>query len=183
MAENELNEVLRLHMWWLNCKGEGKKADLSDVDLRRAFLNNADLSYANLRESDLADANLSYADLSGVDLCDANLRGANLSEAKCGFDAFFGSANGAPIYQTVCGFGSRNAALTLLAQGKRADWRWFTGCFSGSEDKLRKAVAKEHGNSKAGRGYLLAIDYLVAQAELNAKDATNCKKENGLTGH
>lgn len=158
MAENELNEVLRLHMWWLNCKGEGKKADLSDVDLRRAFLNNADLSYANLR-------------------------GANLSEAKCGFDAFFGRANGAPIYQTVCGFGSRNAALTLLAQGKRADWRWFTGCFSGSEDKLRKAVAKEHGNSKAGRGYLLAIDYLVAQAELNAKDATNCKKENGLTGH
>ena len=109
--------------------------------------------------------------MSQANLRGANLSGANLSGAECGFDAFFGSAKGAPIYQAVCGFGRRNATLTLLAQGERQEWRWFTGCFEGSEDELRRAVARDHGNSKASKGYLLAIDYLAAQAELNAKDS------------
>lgn len=148
------------------CGADLSNADMVDADLRGADLSGADLSYANLRSADLSYVNLNDANLCGVDLC-----GADLNGAKCGYEAFFGRSIGAPIYQTVRGFGSRDATLTLLAQGERQEWRWFTGCFEGSEEELRAAVAVKHGNSKAGKGYLLAIDYLAAQAELNARNS------------
>lgn len=173
-------------------------ADLSYTNLRDANLSNTDLSNANLTRTDLCGANmvcanlsnanllcanLSYTDLNCANLCNADLSSANmnganlcdadLSSAKCGFNAFFGSVKGAPFYQAMCGFGFRNATLTLLAQGERKEWRWFTGCFEGSEEELRKAVAEKHGDSKAGRCYLRAIDYLIAQAE----DNTNSQQQ------
>ena len=74
----DLKQILELHKKWLNDEDGGKRADLSDADLRCADLSGADLRDANLRCADLSGANLRCADLSGADLRDADLRGANL---------------------------------------------------------------------------------------------------------
>jgi hypothetical protein len=68
--------------------------DLSDADLRGAFLSDADLggadlSFANLRGADLSGANLGTADLEGANLSSAGLSGAVL--------------NGADLYETIFG--------------------------------------------------------------------------------
>jgi uncharacterized protein YjbI with pentapeptide repeats len=75
----------------------GKKADLSDADLRDADLRGADLRDADLRGADLRDAylggaDLRDADLRGADLRDADLRGADLRDAYLR-DANLGGAN------------------------------------------------------------------------------------------
>lgn len=151
-------------------------ADLYDADLNNADLSEADVSGADLGFADLSGASLCYASLRGADLDRADLRGtdlrgADLSGATLGHNACFAGVKGVPVYQATCGFGSRNATLTLLAQGKREEWRWFTGCFKGSEAELRKAVREKHGDSKAGRCYLHAINYLAMQAEYNATES------------
>lgn len=182
MNENELNEILRLHKMWLNGESGGKKAELNGMDLSGANLAGANLKGADLSNTNLCNANLCEANLYGANLKGANLKGANLSGANlnyanlqnanisntnCGHNTFFGCVKGVPVYQAVRGFGSSNRALTLLAIGERKAWRWFSGCFEGTEEELRKAVFDKYGDSKTGKGYLLAIDYLVAQAELN----------------
>jgi len=73
----ELEEVLRKHLLWLEDDEAGERADLSGANLR-----SADLSGANLRGANLRYANLSSADLSGANLSGANLRGANLRDAN-----------------------------------------------------------------------------------------------------
>ena len=56
MNQEELKEILELHRKWLfNIEG-GKKANLSNADLRYANLSNADLSNANLRNANLSNA-------------------------------------------------------------------------------------------------------------------------------
>jgi hypothetical protein len=57
------------------------RTNLSNANLRRAYLSDANLSDANLRRADLSDANFSGAHLSRADLSDANLSGAHLSAA------------------------------------------------------------------------------------------------------
>jgi len=59
MTQKELDEVLRLHLLWLDCANDGAMADLRG---------------ANLRWAHLSGANLSGADLSGANLREANLR-------------------------------------------------------------------------------------------------------------
>lgn len=70
----ELQTTLDLHKKWLYNKEEGKRADLSDADLRFADLSDANLRFANLRFANLSDADLRFA----------NLRGAkNIPEIAC----------------------------------------------------------------------------------------------------
>ena len=169
------------------------KADLSNADLSNANLSNANLSNANLSGANLSDAYLSNANLSGANLSDANLSYANLSEAylryanlinanlseaylsnanlsyaNLAFNVFFGGAKNAPIYQACRGFGSRNATLTLLAQGEPSEWLFFTGCFKGTREALEKAVREKHGSTKEEANYLRAIEYLWQTASANA---------------
>ena len=169
------------------------KADLSNADLSNANLSNANLSNANLSGANLSDAYLSNANLSGANLSDANLSYANLSEAylryanlinanlseaylsnanlsyaNLAFNVFFGGAKNAPIYQACRGFGSRNATLTLLAQGEPSEWLFFTGCFKGTRESLEKAVREKHGSTKEEDNYLRAIEYLWQTASANA---------------
>jgi len=61
-------------------------ANLSEADLREAYLRGANLSEADLREAylrgaNLSEADLSEADLNEADLSEADLRGAYLREA------------------------------------------------------------------------------------------------------
>ena len=140
---------------------QGKK-----VEFINANLSGADLRYAVLVWSDMSNANLSGADLGDTDLRGADFFGAGLSGTKFLYSPNFAECFGIPVYQASRGFGSRNGVLTLLAIGKREEWRWFTGCFMGSEAELRKAVQEKHGDG--GNGYWEAMDYLVKQAEQNA---------------
>ena len=153
----ELQAILSKHKAWLNNEYGGERADLSDADLSYA-----NLSYADLRRANLRGADLSYADLSDADLSDADLSDANLA-----FNVFFGGARNAPIYQACRGFGSRNATLTLLAQGKPSEWLFFTGCFKGTREALEKAVHAKHGGTKEEANYLRAIQYLFDTASAN----------------
>ena len=57
-------------------------ADLSEANLRDAYLHDAGLYGANLRGADLSEANLRDAHLYGADLRGANLSGADLSGAE-----------------------------------------------------------------------------------------------------
>ena len=82
MEQSELNIILEEHAKWLKDDSTGKRANLSEANLRYANLSRADLRYANLTEANLTDANLTYANLSGADLRYANLREANLSGAN-----------------------------------------------------------------------------------------------------
>lgn len=159
-------------MNWTNMRGAKLcEIDLSFADLRGADLSHTDLSFADLSCTNLSGAilcysDLGYANLRNTTLFNADLTGANLKMAALGYNANFACAKGTPVYQAGCGFGSRNGTLTLLAQDNREEWRWYTGCFEGSEDELRKAVQEKYGDD--GNGYWEAIDYLVRQAERNA---------------
>lgn len=194
ISPEELNSILAAHKEWLDSDGKyGSLADLryADlycvnlrgvdlrgaslygsrlryVDLRGAILRGVDLSYAILSHADLRDADMRYADLRGASLLRVDLRGADLGGAKIGFDAYFASCDGQPIYQTSCGFGSRNATLTLYAAGTESAWLFFTGCFSGTESQLRAAIAEKYGNTPSEQQkYLLAVDYLLSIARAN----------------
>ena len=161
---DELQAILAKHKAWLNDEEGGECANLRGADLRYANLRGADLRYANLSGANLREANLSGA----------NLREANLSGANLGFNCFFGGSYGAPVYQACRGFGSRDATLTLLAKGEPEEWVFFTGCFRGTRAELIEAVAEKHGDSKAARCYLRAIQYLVD----TATDNLSCNSEN-----
>ena len=85
-SETELRDILEKHKLWHCKKGGGKRADLSNadlrgVDLRDVDLCNADLSGANLFCADLSGANLFCAELRGANLRDADLRDADLCNA------------------------------------------------------------------------------------------------------
>jgi len=94
---DELKEIIRKHLLWLQDDDSGERADLRyanlreadlrnanlrEADLRNANLRNADLSYANLRYANLRYADLRYADLRYADLSYADLRYADLSNAN-----------------------------------------------------------------------------------------------------
>lgn len=88
----ELNKILDLHKKWLDDKPDGKRADLSGLNLSGAILRNANLikvileganlEGADLSCADLRGANLEGANLEGTDLSCSDLRGANLSNAN-----------------------------------------------------------------------------------------------------
>lgn len=86
LNREELNKILKEHELWLEGEG-GRRADLSNTDLRCADLKNADLRGVNLSNTDLSNinlsnANLKYANLKNANLKDADLKNADLSSAN-----------------------------------------------------------------------------------------------------
>ena len=53
MTQDELNEVLRKHMAWLNDEKDGVRADLHGADLREAYLRGAYLHGAYLHGANI----------------------------------------------------------------------------------------------------------------------------------
>lgn len=150
-------------------------ADLTGSNLGSSTLFGTNLSFAtlcnaNLRHADLRFANLTGADLTGADLTGAQLKGANLHLCDFGGFCHVSCITGAPLYQ-VSGVGIKRRALTLCAQGTREEWRWFAGCFAGSELELRTAVAKKYKEGTPGfADYMDAIDYLAILASRHQAD-------------
>ena len=76
MEQKELDAVLEAHLKWLRDKDGGIRADLSEANLRGAYLYGVDLRGANLYEADLRGANLYGANLYGANLYRAYLDNA-----------------------------------------------------------------------------------------------------------
>jgi uncharacterized protein YjbI with pentapeptide repeats len=103
MNQEELNEILRLHLMWLCDLRGGRRADLSGADLAGANLCDASLDAADLTGADLTGANLSEADLkgtvlTGTDLWNVNFTKANLTKANlAGADLRMSNLTGANL--------------------------------------------------------------------------------------
>ena len=82
MKQGKLDETLKKHELWLEGAYGGEKADLSEAELRGAYLMGANLRRANLIGADLSEAYLGGANLRGADLSEADLRRANLTRAN-----------------------------------------------------------------------------------------------------
>jgi hypothetical protein len=82
MKQEELEEILEMHIDWLYGVEGGKRADLRNVDLRNAKLCNADLQGANLCDVDLRNAKLRNVDLRNAKLRNVDLQSASLYDAK-----------------------------------------------------------------------------------------------------
>ena len=100
--KDELNKILKKHKLWLYSFGFlGKRADLSDADLRFDNLRGVVLRNANLRYTGLSGANLRYADLRNANLEDAYLRFADLRDANLRFaDLKYADLEGANLENT-----------------------------------------------------------------------------------
>jgi hypothetical protein len=72
MNAEKLNEILRLHLMWINDEPGGRQATLSGADLRGTDLRGVNLSLADLNG----------ADLRGAKLCDTKLFNVSLRNAK-----------------------------------------------------------------------------------------------------
>lgn len=146
----DLKEVLRLHERWLKGYGDGRRACLSQGDLRGANLSNANLRWADLSRADLGRAYLSGADLSGADLSCATFD-----------DRIF----------CLDRIGSVKRRTTYNAT---KDIVW-CGCFRGTFEewvaKIRKTYPDE--NNVYRKEYEAAITFFKTVAEANEEKAQN----------
>lgn len=123
MTPNELNDVLKNHLHWVEEDVDGWEtmranlhgADLRSVNLHEANLCEANLCKVNLCGANLYEANLRRADLRGANLCKANLYGADLREANlCG-----ANLHGADLRKAaLCGanlYGTKNVPFIPMA--------------------------------------------------------------------
>ena len=147
-----------------------RDADLSDADLSGAHLGGANLDGANLGGANLGGANLGGANLGGANLGGANLRDADLSGAYLrdadlrGADLGYNKLIGASPILMIGPIGSRSDYLTAYITDNGVMVR--TGCFFGSLDKFRAAVAETHGDSNHGREYAAAISLIETHAAI-----------------
>ena len=126
------------------------RANLDGADLYRADLSGANLHGANLHGADLRGANLYRANLHGTNLHVADLHGANLGDEKGElFDNGFFSVG--PL-------GSRNDTLQAFHTNTGI---WIkTGCFYGSLEAFRAAVAKTHTDNNFGSEYTSICNFI-----------------------
>jgi len=113
----------------------------------------------------VAAAVCSGADLIGAYLRGADLRGADLRGAKIGDSTL---ACERPVFQ-IGPIGSRDDYLVSYITEAGVMIR--AGCFFGTLDAFRAAVAKTHGDTAHGREYAAAIVMIEAHAALWPDDS------------
>ena len=156
----DLKEVLRLHERWINGDKDGRRADLSDANLRYADLRGADLGRAYLSGADLRGADLRGAYLRGADLRGADLRDADLSCATFDDRIFCLDRIGSVKRRTTY-----NASKNIV----------WCGCFRGTFEewvaKIRKTYPDD--NNVYRKEYEAAIAFFKTVAEVNKEKAQN----------
>ena len=140
-------------------------ANLGGAKLVGANLNGANLNGANLGAANLGGANLGAANLGGAKLVGANLVGANLGGANLVGANLVGAnlVGERPIFM-VGPIGSRSDYLTAYATGTGICIR--AGCFFGTVDEFRDALAKKHGDNQHATEYLAALVLIEAHAAI-----------------
>ena len=156
MTQEELNEILKKHKLWLYSFGFlGKRADLSDADLRFNNLRGADLRDANLEGADLECANLIGVKLIGADLRDADLTGAYLTDADLeGADLEGADLKGANLSYTKLDGANLEGTGVYFLKGPKyngiynlKDGKLYIGCQVHTLEHWLKnyvAIGKEH---------------------------------------
>jgi uncharacterized protein YjbI with pentapeptide repeats len=115
---DELATIRSEHKKWLGTSGkEGKRADLSQAQLRGANFWQANLQGANLSKAQLQGANLSRAQLQGANLSGAQLQEASLWQAKLQV----ASLSRAKLHGTVLRQAQLQGAMLSNAQLQEAD--------------------------------------------------------------
>ena len=137
MTAEKLQEILRKHQLWLDCKPGGERADLSKANLSKADLSKANLSKANLSKADLSKANLSKANLSKANLSKANLSKANLSKANLSeanlSEANLSEANLSEAKELLSAVNFLEAHFERTENGYIA-YKTFNGCYYAPSD-------------------------------------------------
>ena len=137
-------------------------ASLDGASLARASLARASLAGASLAGASLDGACLDGACLDGAYLARASLAGASLDGASLD-DRKLKLRGARPILQ-IGPLGSRCAYL--IAYLTDLGVRVRAGCWFGSLDDFRAAVAATHGNNEHGREYAAAIKMIEAHAAI-----------------
>jgi hypothetical protein len=141
-----ISEIIRLNTLWNAGGPNGRRADLSGVDLSGANLYGANLSGANLSGADLSRANLYGADLSGANLSRADLSGADLSAA------YLYGANLRSVTHAELAL----AAISHLPEGDVIGWK---KCRDGVIVKLKipAKARRSHGTSRKCRAEFVKV--------------------------
>ena len=178
MTQEELDKIVEQHKHWIkqDCEGwEGMRADLSEADLRRAYLYGADLSKADLSEADLSGADLlganlngAYlrgADLSGANLNGAYLRGADLSGANLNGDYRF--RLGQILTDPLTGYKKTKEGVVITAEIPAGA---IVFCINGSKCRTNRAKITDMGVHEVLHSqYDNTFEYRLGQ-EINIKD-------------
>ena len=141
-------------------------ANLDGARLDGARLDGASLVGASLDRASLVGARLNGANLDGASLVGASLVGARLDGASlvgARLDDAGTLLGERPVIQ-IGPIGSR--ATYLIGYVTNLGVRVRTGCFFGSLDEFRAAVAQTHGDGTHGREYAAAITMIEAHAAL-----------------
>ena len=145
-------------------------ANFTDANFTDANLYGANLYGANLDGANLYGANLTGANLYGANLYGANLDGANFTDANL-YNAHLDGAilskkhavpSAARFFQ-LGPIGSRRAYLLAFFTADAILLK--TGCFVGTLDEFKSAVAETHGDNKYGRAYAAAIEFIERMAK------------------
>ena len=168
MEALQLQEILKLHLLWLQGDSTGKRADLREADLYGANLREANLYGANLREANLYGANLRGAGLHGADLRGAGLHGADLRGANLHGTNLYGAtiAEGFKLSSNphfISNIGSEQGTLELYPC-ENDTWYVKRGCFTGTKDEFLAAVEKTHGDNTHAKKYIGLIELLCVQS-------------------
>ena len=139
-------------------------ATLSGADLFGANLSGATLSRADLFRADLFRANLSGATLFRANLSGATLSGANLTRA----DLTRAVHNWAQVAWK--GHGECGRMLTAVQLKKDDEIQFFCGCFTGSEEELRKYIRS--GESRLTYSRNACLEMVLRALSIN-KDTEN----------
>mgnify|MGYP003498614677 CR=1 FL=1 len=127
---DELKEIFRKHLLWLEDEDGGERADLSYANLSNANLSNANLRYANLRYANLSNANLSNADLSYANLRHADLILVGQDIRGYLFWAFVGDSGSVEILAGCRHFVGISAARQHWSERHRGDVILHEDCLS-----------------------------------------------------
>lgn len=186
ITQEKLKEILASHSKWLKYEYEGKKANLSNVDLSCINLLNADLRGANLRGANLCNANLYGADLYGADLSNSSLCGADLRYADLSNSILFGTDLGnsnfdnanlsttslSKTYYQIVRIGSREATTTYCVDDDNVRcgcWNYYEGGTLAEFKKRVESVYGENGarpNKKYYTQYMAAIEFFEKMTKL-----------------
>lgn len=91
-TREELFMIILDHKKWLDSDGrEGKRADLSNSDLRGFDFSSVNLQNASMRGSNLRETNFTHANMRGMDLSEADMGYVNLCGAYLR-DAYLGNS-------------------------------------------------------------------------------------------
>lgn len=169
----DLKEVLRLHERWLKGYGDGRRACLSQGDLRGANLSNANLRWADLDVADLTCARLDNAKLKNASLNCANLAYARLYGVDLNgvdtADIRYAYIDGHVICVDRIGSSKRG---TIYNATKDIVWcGCFKGTFEGWAAKIRETYPDE--NNVYRKEYEAAIAFFKAVAAANEEKAQN----------